>query len=151
MPLELSPLEDAEIEASIRLTNAAFASTVGGPRLYRSPLGEASIAQQTEKRRKLLRENGDTVRLLKVTDPELGGRMIACAYWTIYTKERSWAEIEEATQLGPWVAEQDVAVSEAFFGLFMRGRREFMGTRPHCRELAQESLTLWGQSRSLRG
>jgi GNAT superfamily N-acetyltransferase len=130
MPLVLAPLEDNDVEDSIRLQNIAFRYG-GGMSNFLSPLPEISaedLEESAARRRNGLKENRFG-HYLKVTDAETG-RMIAFAHWDINLEDRTQEELDKVASVAPTPPNSHPEAWNEFFSHLADARRSILGVKP---------------------
>jgi GNAT superfamily N-acetyltransferase len=140
MPLEIHPCDERDLAEFQRIQVAAFYS--GGQAmttlLKPSPLPADYTEKSINKHLKSFREDLD-VTYLKVVDTDLGGKMIAGAKWRINEKERSEEQVRKTLPV-PGADEEGRPAAQDFFRYLARVRWEYMGTKPFCCRLREQTL-----------
>jgi GNAT superfamily N-acetyltransferase len=128
MPLTVRPLEEADIESSLRVQYAAF--RIPGLGTLLSPNPEPSpefIAGSTQSRLETMRTN-TAARFMVVEDTDTNF-VIAGAHWDLFRTERTAQQVDELCHKSAPPPEANAAAWTAFFGHFAESRRK-LGTKP---------------------
>jgi hypothetical protein len=129
MPLEIRPVEEADIPDVARIQMAAFGRGPGITTLLTpNPPPEGAFEKTVAKHMKAFRDEPD-VHYVKVVDTDLDGKMIACAKWRINEKERTKEQLESMLPV-PGPDEEGNPGLQDFMRFLHKVRLEFMGTKP---------------------
>ncbi|OCK80868.1 acyl-CoA N-acyltransferase [Lepidopterella palustris CBS 459.81] len=153
MPLEVSYVEENELEDFVQIQLAAFDSGMAS-KLSPKPVTPERVAKSVNDLRNTRDE--PEVHLLKVLDTDTG-KIISCAKWRFNLKERSKEEVEESLPKVPEpLPDSNVAAEKDFVEYLANSRREWMGGKPfyfmhvlathpdHHRRGAGAMLLKWG-------
>jgi GNAT superfamily N-acetyltransferase len=130
MALQISSQEDADIEEVLRVQHVAFRHKDPGIGRILSPdpvPTDDYITASAVRRRKKMQEN-EAGRYMKVVETSTN-KIIACAHWDIYPKERTQEQIEQITHITPPPPDVNPEVWNDFFGYLRESRKE-LGTQP---------------------
>ena len=136
MPLEIRPVEEADVPQFVSIVSASLDASDIGRMMHDDPPHPAYLARRKEKIFKSLSK--PNMYNLKVVDTDNNDEMIAGATWSIFANGRSDEELKELEQPFEPVEEERERYGRAqrdfFEGYLNRVRRSF-GKTPHYCEL----------------
>jgi hypothetical protein len=127
MPLQLSPVVDADIEAVIAVDITAFSDDIIHAAIWRNGPSPTTIAHTAAQDRKDLAEE-PTIKPMKVTDTETG-EIVAYARW-VFLPQREEKDLEVTEFSLPDDVNKELG-EKLILGGF-RKRHEVMGTQPYA-------------------
>lgn len=136
MPLEIRPLQKADVPTFVSVSTAALGYSGIGRLLHDDPPHPASVERRISNLRESLSK--PHVHHLKVVDTENNDEIIACATWEIFENGRSDEELKELEQPYEPIEEERErfgAIQRDFFGGYLRRVRRELGKTPHYCEL----------------
>lgn len=152
MPLIQRPMVDRDIYASHRVQEIAFSGDLG-PLFF--PQGKTDAAREYEHKKALkglhhepthrymvvvdtdaVAEEKDVERLSEAEKEVVRreGRVVGTAFWKVYEKDRSDAEVEAEEEKGKedgFPPGFNIPLGEAFFGAMGKAKKEQLGGRRH--------------------
>jgi hypothetical protein len=126
MPLQLAPLTKDDLHEYVRIYFAAFRLTPLGLILTPTVTPER-INEYYEQNLKGL--ESPTSRYFKAVDTDTG-KIISCAKWKIFTKERTQEELDQDMIRPSTQPDSNVEGERDFLAYLNDSRREYMGTKP---------------------
>ena len=140
MPLELHPLQEADVDAYTEIMWQAFRPDVMGL-MYPNGYTDAAREHSKAGTLKTWRKHPEKVKKLKVIDTALPdddpyGKIVGVSDWLFYPKERTEAELaeEEAeSKEGGFPPDSNHELLKAFFPIMTNAKKDHLGGKPHIR------------------
>ncbi|KAH7030041.1 acyl-CoA N-acyltransferase [Macrophomina phaseolina] len=132
MPLEIRPLEEADVPTMVHITSISLNSSGILRLMHDDPPHPRYVEQRLDKVRQTLSK--PTAHLLKVVDTDNNDEIVACAHWEIYANGRSDEQLKELEQpFEPLEEERERfgQVQRDFFGSYLTRVRRELGKTPH--------------------
>ncbi|TKA25809.1 hypothetical protein B0A50_05564 [Salinomyces thailandicus] len=138
MPLELHPLQEADLPAYDEIIHEAFRGDIGDL-LYPNGYTPADRTHSLTRALQKWRQHPQTVQKTKVIDTALPdtdplNKIISVADWNFHPQERSEAELDAADEEGQdagFPPSANIPFMKHFFGLLSENKRRILGGKPH--------------------
>ncbi|QDS67632.1 hypothetical protein FKW77_004467 [Venturia effusa] len=127
MSLQVTSLQDKDVEETLRIQYLAFRNTSGiGPLLSPNPVpSDEYVVSSSEKCRLAIKKNKGN-HFATVTDPATN-TVIASAHWEFTPAHASEKELEELSSKSPPPPDANADAWNDFFGYLGEQRRKFLG------------------------